>query len=99
MLNQFTDCQCRLPSLVYCRTVGNDKDLSSHCLEVANMIASNAPLTIETTKFITNQCILEESEKDLNACDKKVMVCFESSDYIEGRTAFMEKRMPNFTGK
>ena len=35
------------------------------------MIASNAPLTIEATKFITNQCVLEESEKDLLHVMKK----------------------------
>ena len=77
----------------------DDTDVASYCLEVANMIASNAPLTIEATKFITNQCVLEESEKDLFACNEKVMTCFESSDYIEGRTAFMEKRTPIFEGK
>ncbi len=76
-----------------------DKDLSSYCLEIAKIIASNAPLTIEATKFITNQCALEETEKDLNACNDKVMSCFESSDYIEGRTAFLEKRTPDFKGK
>ena len=56
-------------------------------------------LTIEATKFIANQCILEESEKDLDACNAKVMTCFESADYIEGRRAFMEKRIPIFEGK
>jgi hypothetical protein len=25
--------------------------------------------------------------------------CFDSKDYIEGRTAFMEKRKPAFTGR
>jgi 1,4-dihydroxy-2-naphthoyl-CoA synthase len=28
-----------------------------------------------------------------------VEACFASSDYVEGRTAFMEKRKPAFTGK
>ena len=40
-----------------------------------------------------------ESEKDLDACNAKVMACFESVDYIEGRRAFMEKRTPIFEGK
>ena len=86
-------------SMGFINKILDDKELSSHCLEVANMIASNAPLTIEATKFITNQCALEESEKDLVACNKKVMECFESADYIEGRTAFIEKRTPIFKGK
>ena len=29
----------------------------------------------------------------------RAMHCFESKDYIEGRTAFMEKRKPAFTGQ
>ena len=29
----------------------------------------------------------------------RVKRCFESKDYIEGRTAFMEKRKPAFTGQ
>ncbi len=31
-------------------------------------------------------------------CDAMVEACFASQDYIEGRTAFMEKRKPRFTG-
>ncbi len=77
----------------------DDNELASYCVEVADMIAANAPLTIEATKFIANQCILEKSEKDLDECDAKVMTCFESADYIEGRRAFMEKRTPIFEGK
>ena len=88
-----------MASMGFINKILDDKDVSSYCLEIASMVASNAPLTIESTKFITNQCALEESEKDLNACNEKVMICFESFDYIEGRTAFMEKRTPDFKGK
>jgi enoyl-CoA hydratase len=28
-----------------------------------------------------------------------VQRCFDSKDYVEGRTAFMEKRKPVFTGR
>ncbi len=40
-----------------------------------------------------------ESEWDLSAHEATVRQCQTSVDYIEGRTAFMEKRKPNFIGK
>ena len=40
----------------------------------------------------------DESKRDLARCDELVEHCFASNDYIEGRSAFMEKRKPAFTG-
>ena len=40
-----------------------------------------------------------ESERNLSRAADLVARCFASQDYIEGRTAFMEKRKPQFTGK
>jgi enoyl-CoA hydratase len=42
--------------------------------------------------------VKDESKRDLARCNDLVMKCFESRDYVEGRTAFMEKRKPVFTG-
>jgi len=88
-----------MASMGFINKILDDNELAPYCIEVANMIAENAPLTIEATKFIANQCVMEESEKNLEACNTKVMTCFESLDYVEGRKAFMEKRKPVFSGK
>ena len=42
--------------------------------------------------------VTEQTFADLEACAAAVRRCFTSSDYNEGRKAFMEKRPPQFTG-
>ncbi|SDZ96348.1 enoyl-CoA hydratase [Rubrimonas cliftonensis] len=66
--------------------------------ETARMIAENAPMTVNSVKFIVGQTVLPESGRDLAACDARVKACFDSQDYIEGRRAFLEKRKPEFVG-
>ena len=45
------------------------------------------------------EALKPEAERNLKLVDEMVARCFASQDYIEGRTAFMEKRKPRFTGK
>ena len=65
--------------------------------ELADRIASNAPLTIRAAKLgiraITQGVdgLLTEAERLASAADS-------SADYREGRTAFAEKRKPHFAG-
>lgn len=67
--------------------------------EMASMICENAPLTVNAVKYIANQTRMDESQRDLDACDALVKACFDSEDYIEGRRAFMEKRKPIWKGR
>jgi enoyl-CoA hydratase len=49
-------------------------------------------------KFTVGEILKEESKRDLARSAELVEQCFASRDYTEGRTAFMEKRKPVFTG-
>lgn len=73
-------------------------ELESYVTKYAEMISTNAPLTIETTKFIVGEILKDPSQRDMKSCEEKVLRCFNSNDYKEGRQAFMEKRKPTFTG-
>ncbi|WP_193179655.1 enoyl-CoA hydratase [Nisaea sediminum] len=75
-----------------------DAEVEKYCTEYAEMIAGNAPLTVNAVKAIVNEVMKDESDRDLDMCARLVAECFASQDYIEGRRAFMEKRKPNFTG-
>ena len=70
------------------------------CIEdYCAMIAANAPLTLRAVKIIVREALHDESRRDLALCRRVVDACFASADYGEGRTAFMEKRRPVFTGR
>ena len=73
-----------------------DGELETYVKDYAETIAANAPLTINSVKYIVGQAVTEESKRDLKKCEEMVRACFASNDYKEGRKAFMEKRKPNF---
>lgn len=75
-----------------------DTEVGARAMETAQMIAANAPLTVDSIKFIANQTQVDEAKRDLARCDALVARCFDSKDYVEGRRAFMEKRSPEFVG-
>jgi enoyl-CoA hydratase len=75
-----------------------DSELESFVRDYAAMIAANAPLTVNSVKYIVGEVVKDESKRNLARCAELVNRCFASKDYVEGRTAFMEKRKPAFTG-
>lgn len=74
-------------------------ELEAYVKNYADTIAGNAPLTVDAVKFIVGEAIKDESKRDLKRAADMVAQCFASKDYVEGRTAFMEKRKPVFTGR
>jgi enoyl-CoA hydratase len=73
--------------------------LESYVRDYAATIAANAPLTVGSIKTLVAEALKDESERDMQLCRDVVARCFASADYVEGRTAFMEKRKPKFQGK
>src|SRR5262245_49184244 len=73
-------------------------ELEAYVKSYATTIAGNAPLTIDAVKYIVGQVTKPESERNLTRAVEMVQKCFASKDYVEGRTAFAEKRKPMFTG-
>ena len=74
-------------------------ELERHTLEYANTIAGNAPLTLASIKRSAIEWHKDPDKRDLGLAQKLVDECYQSEDYKEGRTAFMEKRKPVFKGR
>jgi enoyl-CoA hydratase len=67
--------------------------------DLANTLIDNAPLSIRSAKISIDEALKTGGERNLARCSDAIRDCFASADYVEGRTAFMDKRRPNFTGK
>ncbi len=76
-----------------------DEVLSDTVLEIARTIADNAPLSLAASKHAVEQVGRDAGERDTAGLKAHMDACFDSADYREGRTAFMEKRAPRFLGR
>jgi enoyl-CoA hydratase/carnithine racemase len=93
---QFSAVEARDMGLV--NRVMGDGEIDAYVKDYAETIAGNAPLTVNSVKFIVGEVMKDESKRDMARAAELVKQCFDSKDYVEGRTAFMEKRKPVFTG-
>jgi enoyl-CoA hydratase len=93
---QFSAAEAREMGLI--NRVVPDGELEAYVKNYADTIAANAPLTVNSIKYIVGEVVKEESKRNLERASELVAQCFASRDYVEGRTAFMEKRKPVFTG-
>lgn len=65
----------------------------------ANTLALNAPLSIQGAKKMLNAIAMGTGNLDASAAHQWIDRAISSDDYREGRTAFVEKRKPKFTGR
>jgi enoyl-CoA hydratase/carnithine racemase len=76
-----------------------DVDLSDVVIDIARTIADNAPLSVAASKVSVANAVKDAGERDMEQMKQMSAACFDSADYREGRTAFMEKRSPKFQGR
>jgi len=74
-------------------------ELESAVREWTDIVGQNAPLTLQAVKATVAEWSKPESRQDFASIEDMVRACFDSADYQEGVTAFMEKRPPRFTGR
>ena len=94
---QFSAAEAREMGLV--NRVVADNELEDYVHNYADTIAANAPLTVKATKYTVGQALEDGSDRDQAGVAQLIQDCFASTDYEEGRRAFMEKRKPVFTGR
>jgi enoyl-CoA hydratase len=73
--------------------------LEPEVLALCETIADNAPLTLRAVKLAVRELQLPGAARDHEAVKRAIAACYDSDDYREGVSAFMQKRPPRFTGR
>ncbi len=75
------------------------EQLRDKAIELAEQIASNAPIAVQEAKRAINKGLNVSLEEGHKAEVEGSKICFETEDIREGIAAIFEKRKPEFKGK
>ncbi|MCP4036423.1 MAG: enoyl-CoA hydratase/isomerase family protein [bacterium] len=68
-------------------------------MDLAREVAGNAPLAVQATKRMMRMAQVESFEANIHHVFLQLLPLFKSKDFVEGFTAFLEKREPEFHGR
>ncbi len=76
--------------------VVGDGELTDRTMELAGLLSQKSAVSLGTAKMLINKCLDIRSGLEMEVAS--FAECFASEDRIEGITAFLEKRKPEFGG-
>lgn len=79
--------------------VVDEKTLLKEAEKIANKICENEPLSVRAMKQLVKRSWDLNTEAALALSESLIGPVLSSEDLIEGITAFLEKRKPNWKGK
>lgn len=79
--------------------IADPEALEQVVADCVDRICANAPMTVAAAKAAVRELAKDPAQRHRAVVDAMVAACFASADFVEGRTAFMEKRPPRFQGR
>jgi 2-(1,2-epoxy-1,2-dihydrophenyl)acetyl-CoA isomerase len=79
--------------------VVDPSDLVDRAQELAELLASSAPIPQMFAKRTMNRSFELSFEEALEAEHQGQVICFQTEDVTEGVASFLEKRVPEFKGR